>query len=82
MSERRGIGEEDCDSLLGAFDLYTTILQLIRSCLDADLDPAQAPPGLNEVLRQAVGSPDIGTVTSQLQECQSQVREIFVRLIG
>ncbi|MCP4073685.1 MAG: bifunctional [glutamine synthetase] adenylyltransferase/[glutamine synthetase]-adenylyl-L-tyrosine phosphorylase [Hyphomicrobiales bacterium] len=76
------ISEEDCDQLLAAMVLYNTILQLLRSCLDAELDPAQAPKGLIDILCQTTGYPDIATLTSQLIESQSLVRQIFVRLIG
>ena len=76
------ISIEDSDRLIAAFDLYNTVLQLLRSCLNSELDPAQAPPGLLDILTQATGNPDLDAVAFQLQENQNQVREIFVRLIG
>ncbi len=83
QSERGNlINEEDCDLLLSAFELYNTILQLLRSCLDSELDPAKAPKGLMEILCQATGHPDVAALTAQLKRHQSQARQIFVRLVG
>ena len=76
------IGEEDCDLLLAALELYNTVLQLLRSCLDTQMDPADAPQGLIDLLRMATGNTDIAAMTFQLKEYQSKVREIFTRLIG
>ncbi|MCP4183361.1 MAG: bifunctional [glutamine synthetase] adenylyltransferase/[glutamine synthetase]-adenylyl-L-tyrosine phosphorylase [Hyphomicrobiales bacterium] len=83
QSERGNlINEEDCDLLLSAFELYNTILQLLRSCLDSELDPTKAPKGLLDILCQATGHPDIAALAEQLLSHQSQVRQIFIRLIG
>ena len=76
------ISQDDCDALLGAHDLYTTIIQLLRSCINSELDPDTAPWGLMDVLRQGVGSPDVADMGHRLKNCQHQVREIFTRLIG
>lgn len=76
------LGETDCEELTAAYDLYTGILQVLRSCLDDAFDPAQAPYGLIEILCQTTGYPDIASATASLEEAQQKVRAIFIRLIG
>ena len=83
QSERGNlINEEDCDLLSSAFELFNTILQLLRSCLDTELDPAKTPKGLMDILCQATGYPDVATLEAQLVNLQNQVRQCFVRLLG
>ncbi|MCF6321453.1 MAG: bifunctional [glutamine synthetase] adenylyltransferase/[glutamine synthetase]-adenylyl-L-tyrosine phosphorylase [Rhizobiaceae bacterium] len=76
------IAESDCDILLEALGIYTIALQYIRACLTDEFDPENAPQGLKEILSQALGFPEISAATAQLQKCQVQVRDIFIRLIG
>ncbi len=76
------VSENDCDILLKALEDYTIVLQYIRSCLNDEFDSLDSPPGLKEIMSQALGLPDIASATLQLQEIQSQVREIFKRLFG
>ena len=77
-----GLSHEDGDVLLLALELYTTILQILRSCLNDNYNPDDAPSGLNEILCQATGMPDIDAISFQLKDLQEKTRDIFKRLLG
>ncbi len=76
------VSRAERDTLVGAYDLMTTLLQILRICLDSDFDPAKAPPGFVELLCRRTDVPDIGVLRSELQDAQTAVRTIFDRLTG
>ena len=77
-----GLSHADGDVLLLALELYTTILQILRSCLNDNYNPDDAPSGLNEILCQATGMPDVAAIRFQLRYLQEKTRDIFKRLLG
>ena len=69
------------DDLVQAANLYTSVTQLIRLCLDDDTRPEDFPPGLGELLCRACDLPDMKRVESQLSETARSVRKTFNALL-
>ncbi|MCP1198111.1 bifunctional [glutamine synthetase] adenylyltransferase/[glutamine synthetase]-adenylyl-L-tyrosine phosphorylase [Notoacmeibacter sp. MSK16QG-6] len=76
------VSNAERDALVGAYDLMTMLLQILRICLDRDFDPQTAPQGFVELLCRRTDAPDLGVLGSQLQEARTAVRMIFDRLTG
>lgn len=76
------IGEADRKVLLEAFDLYNTVLQLVRMCMHGEFRPGEAPDGLGEMLCSRLDMPELGVLETHLRTCQKSVRAIFRRLVG
>lgn len=76
------LADADRDLLLTALDLYTSILQLSRSCLNSLFEPNNSPLGLKDIICRSLGLPDINVATAQLEECQAKVRKIFMEILA
>ncbi|MCV6574620.1 MAG: bifunctional [glutamine synthetase] adenylyltransferase/[glutamine synthetase]-adenylyl-L-tyrosine phosphorylase [Cohaesibacter sp.] len=76
------IDKEDADPLLPAIRLYHNLTQILRVCLDGNFDPHTASHGLKQAIARAGEEPDIVQLELRLQQCQSEVRDCFTRLIG
>ena len=76
------IGRADRQVLLEAADLYNTVLQFVRLCMDGEFRPGEAPRGLGEMLCARLDLPDLRVLEAQLRSTQKSVRAMFRRLIG
>ena len=76
------LSPDDLAMLLAAFELYDTVLQLLRLCLTGGYDPQDAPAGLQDILARALDLPSFASVEAHLRETQKSVREIFDRYLG
>ncbi|MCB1436671.1 MAG: bifunctional [glutamine synthetase] adenylyltransferase/[glutamine synthetase]-adenylyl-L-tyrosine phosphorylase [Rhodobiaceae bacterium] len=73
---------EQADDLLEASTLYHNLTQVLRLCLENDLDDASLPRGLQLLLARAAALPDFSVLAAHLAATQSRVREIFVEVLG
>ncbi|RLQ87540.1 bifunctional [glutamine synthetase] adenylyltransferase/[glutamine synthetase]-adenylyl-L-tyrosine phosphorylase [Notoacmeibacter ruber] len=76
------VSRAESDALVDAYDLMTMLLQILRICLDSEVDPGKAPQGFVELLCRRMDTPDLGILLSQVQEAQTTVGTIFDRLTG
>ena len=76
------LAAEDADILRPAVRLYQNLTQILRLCLPAKFDPANAGPGLLGLLARAADLPDFATLDAHLIETQKQVRACFSRILG
>jgi glutamate-ammonia-ligase adenylyltransferase len=72
----------DAECLRNAARLYHDLTQILRLCLAAPLDRANAGAGLLKVLARAADVPDFATLEAHLSETQQRVRASFVRILG
>ncbi len=70
------------ERLIEAWRLYTRLTQVLRVCLDRDLNPSEAPPPLLARLAALTGQPSFEALEAHLRAVQTAVRADFVRLIG
>lgn len=75
------IETEDKQELLGAFELYNLIFQLLRVNLNDQLPPEEFPTGFKEALCDHAGEPDIEVLSARLEEVTSSVRRVFNKLM-
>lgn len=71
------IHASELGSLQSADRLYTNLSQIMRLCLNDDLDLEHMPPGLADLLQRAAGEPDLLRVESLITETMAGVRKIF-----
>lgn len=76
------ISPADKELLLDAFATFTSVLQLLRLCMDEEFSVQAAPHGLAEMLCLELDLPDIRSVEAHLKNTQSAVRELFLRVLG
>ncbi|MCB1430688.1 MAG: bifunctional [glutamine synthetase] adenylyltransferase/[glutamine synthetase]-adenylyl-L-tyrosine phosphorylase, partial [Nitratireductor sp.] len=76
------ISEDDCAALRSGLDLYNTVQQILRLCIDDKFDPATAPAGLSRMICEALDLPEIRTVEAHLKETQKLIRSIFTKTLG
>jgi glutamate-ammonia-ligase adenylyltransferase len=72
----------DAECLRNAARLYHDLTQILRLCLAAPLDRANAGAGLLKVLARAADVPDFATLEAHLSETQQRVRASFDRILG
>jgi glutamate-ammonia-ligase adenylyltransferase len=72
----------EADTLLPALQLYQSLTQALRLCLDSAFDPATAPKGLLGLLSRVTALPDFASVDAHLRDTQRAVRRSFERLVG
>ncbi len=71
-----------CRELIGATRLYHRLTQILRLCLDSNFDFDSALPGLNRVVAQAAGTPDVRGAEELLRQTQVLVAAAFDQLVG
>jgi glutamate-ammonia-ligase adenylyltransferase len=76
------IGQGDWELLSGATRLQHDLTQVLRLCLGAPFDPAEAGPGLRALLARAGRVPDFATLEAVLQDTQAEVRAAFLRIVS
>jgi glutamate-ammonia-ligase adenylyltransferase len=73
--------EDDLDTCLRAFSLYTELSQLIRLCIDGPFDPKEAPAGLTDLVCRAGDCPDIRTLEGEIKQLSKAVRKLFASVV-
>ncbi len=68
--------------LLSTLSLYQRLTHILRLCLDGLFDAKTAPAHLNASLAQAAGLPNIQATQAHLIDLQTQVDQIFSKMIG
>ncbi len=71
----------DADKLCDALILQLDLQQMLRVALDGEIDPAQIPPGLANVLARIGRVRDFASLTNALGVCQSQAASISNRIL-
>ncbi|MEM6382483.1 MAG: bifunctional [glutamine synthetase] adenylyltransferase/[glutamine synthetase]-adenylyl-L-tyrosine phosphorylase [Pseudomonadota bacterium] len=74
------LSPDDAAALSAAHDLYSTLSQILRLCLDDVFEPNTAAHSLRRLLADAVGLPTVDTLTTHLEHTQADVRARFDRL--
>lgn len=67
----------DLDTVLCALELYSSIAQVVRLCVDGPFDPEDAPEGLKELLCRITDLPDLVVLEGEIKRCSEAVRRIF-----
>ena len=76
-----GLTQSDADVLRAAARLYHDLTQIIRLCVSGKFKPETAGEDLLRVLTRAGDAPDFSSLEARVRETQTDVREIFSRLI-
>jgi glutamate-ammonia-ligase adenylyltransferase len=71
----------DADVLRPAARLYHDLTQILRLCVSAAFKPETAGEDLLRVMTRAGDAPDFSALEARVQEIQSDVRAIFLRLL-
>ena len=75
------LSQSDADVLRTAARLYHDLTQIIRLCVSGKFKPETAGEDLLRVLTRAGDAPDFSSLEARVRETQTDVREIFSRLI-
>jgi glutamate-ammonia-ligase adenylyltransferase len=73
--------DETRAGLTAAYDLYTTLSQIIRLCLTGPLEPDDVPPGLADLLLASTDLPDMAVLQSHVEETSRKVESHFDRML-
>ena len=76
------LASREATALISAASLQQALTQALRIALDGTLDPQTATSGLREILVRAARVADFDGVESALAHAQSEVREIFTRVLA
>ena len=69
------------DELVAAHQLYARLTQIIRLCLTGDLDPADIPPGLADLILGNTDLPDMAVLKAHVEETARKVKAAFDLLL-
>jgi glutamate-ammonia-ligase adenylyltransferase len=72
----------DAEVLVPAAQLYHTLTQVLRLCLDKPYSMADAPRALKNLLARASDMPDFATLEATLKDTLSAVHEAFERIVA
>jgi len=75
------LSQSDADILRAASRHYHDLTQIIRLCVIAKFKPETAGEDLLRVLTRAGDAPDFSSLEARVRETQSDVREVFLRLL-
>ena len=75
------LSQSDADILRTASRLYHDLTQIIRLCVTEKFKPETAGEDLLRVLTRAGDAPDFSSLEARVRETQSDVREVFLRLL-
>ncbi|MCV9997719.1 bifunctional [glutamine synthetase] adenylyltransferase/[glutamine synthetase]-adenylyl-L-tyrosine phosphorylase [Pararhizobium sp. YC-54] len=67
----------DLDTVQEALTLFTDLSQIVRLCIEGDLELQDAPAGLVELLCRAGDAPDIKVLEADIRRLSKAVRRIF-----
>ena len=73
---------DDREALIAAFELYSTIIHLLRTCIGDKASTEPFPEGFQQVLCSALDLPNVSTIEAHLISTQRQIRLIFKNLLG
>ncbi len=76
------IDRDDAEALSEALTLWHRLEALIRLCLRSDFAPADAPPGLKNLISTAARVKDSADLTDTIRQRAAAVREIFIQVFG
>ncbi|MAS13407.1 MAG: bifunctional [glutamate--ammonia ligase]-adenylyl-L-tyrosine phosphorylase/[glutamate--ammonia-ligase] adenylyltransferase [Nitratireductor sp.] len=68
--------------LVDAHQLYMTLTQTTRLCLEGGFDPDEAPPGFADLLLRQTDLPELGILEAHVEETAGRVRRLFGELVG
>lgn len=68
---------DDLQAALSSFELFSALSQIIRMCIDGDLDPADTPAGLADILCQVAGTPDLKSLEYEIKSRAKVIRAIL-----
>ena len=71
-----------CEDLADAHQLYSTLMQVLRLCLEGEPEPDDMPPGLVDLLCRSTDLPEIKVLEAHLAETAKRVRGHFRSIIG
>ena len=69
------------EKLLHGFDLYNSILQTQRICLDEPFEMKSASSGFIEIICSSMDMPDFASAEANLKLIQKDIRKIFTSLL-
>ena len=75
------LSQSDADVLRAAARLYHDLTQIIRLCVSGKFKPETAGEDLLRVLTRAGDAPDFSSLEARVRDTQTEVREIFSRLV-
>ncbi|MEM9329984.1 MAG: bifunctional [glutamine synthetase] adenylyltransferase/[glutamine synthetase]-adenylyl-L-tyrosine phosphorylase [Pseudomonadota bacterium] len=73
---------DQVDQLVSAFDLYSSVLHLLRTCIGEKNLDEPFPQGFREIMCTALDLPDISTCEAHLSQTKQEVRDILIALLG
>ncbi|HSD92337.1 MAG TPA: bifunctional [glutamine synthetase] adenylyltransferase/[glutamine synthetase]-adenylyl-L-tyrosine phosphorylase [Methyloceanibacter sp.] len=76
------LSPNDAEILVPAAQLYHTLTQVLRLCLDKPFVAAEAPRALKDLLARAADMPDFATLEASLKDTLAAVREAFERIVA
>lgn len=76
------VGDEEARSLVESHRLFHAIFQWQRLTIEGRFDPASVPPAILKRLAANAGLPDETVLLHQLKETQSQVTELYDRILS
>ncbi|WP_438749430.1 bifunctional [glutamine synthetase] adenylyltransferase/[glutamine synthetase]-adenylyl-L-tyrosine phosphorylase [Pararhizobium sp. O133] len=71
----------DLDTVLEALALFTDLSQMVRLCIEGDLELKDAPAGLIDLLCRAGDAPDIKVLEADIRRLSKAVRRIFQTVV-
>jgi glutamate-ammonia-ligase adenylyltransferase len=74
--------QSDADVLRPAMRLYQDLNQILRLCVSGRFKPDQAGADLLRLLARAADEPDFSALEARLKEAQSDVRRVFLKILG
>jgi glutamate-ammonia-ligase adenylyltransferase len=75
------LGPGDAEILVPAAQLYHTLTQVLRLCLDKPFAAADAPRALKDLLARASDMPDFPSLEATLKDTLAAVRDAFERIV-
>jgi glutamate-ammonia-ligase adenylyltransferase len=74
--------QSDAEILRSAARLYHDLTQILRLCVTETFNPETSGQNLLHVMARAGDTPDFSTLEARVRETQSEVRRVFLALLG
>lgn len=74
------LGLEATEQLRGALALWSSHAQIVRLCTEGAFDPAEAPPGLTELVTRTGEAPDIKSLEADFKDTSRRIRTLFKKV--
>jgi glutamate-ammonia-ligase adenylyltransferase len=81
LSQAGALSPGDAEILVPAAQLYHTLTQVIRLCLDRAFVASDAPQALKDLLARASDMPDFSTLEATLKDTVAAVHDAFERIV-